>query len=173
MYRQSEKNLLSSNISSTCPHNMVNFGLLVAEIYWQVCGTPVTFNGFCVLTSLLQRRRSSEANQTLHDVWPSHGLVRYICILGALPPDGILPGAVFTLRPSLAFSYSGSVTARHYSSKLCGVVQGMELWNFRRGRQLCSASAGRPSRWASAHILVDYIKLQWTRSLRSVEFKEI
>jgi len=24
MYRQSEKNLLSSNISFTCPHNMVN-----------------------------------------------------------------------------------------------------------------------------------------------------
>jgi len=32
MYRQSEKNLLSSNISSTCPHNMVNFGPLAAEI---------------------------------------------------------------------------------------------------------------------------------------------
>ena len=28
MYRQSEKNLLSSNISSTCPHNMVNFTAL-------------------------------------------------------------------------------------------------------------------------------------------------
>ena len=26
------KNLLSSNMSSTCPHNMVNFGLLAAEI---------------------------------------------------------------------------------------------------------------------------------------------
>jgi len=26
------KNLLSSNISSTCPHNMVNLGLLAAEI---------------------------------------------------------------------------------------------------------------------------------------------
>jgi len=25
MYRQSEKNLLSSNTSSTCPDNMVNF----------------------------------------------------------------------------------------------------------------------------------------------------
>ena len=36
--------------------------------------------------------------------------------------------------------------------KLCGVVQGMELRNFRRGRHLYSA--GRPSRWASAHILV-------------------
>jgi len=29
MYRQSEKHLLSSNISSTCPHNMVNFDPLV------------------------------------------------------------------------------------------------------------------------------------------------
>jgi len=27
-----EKNLLSSNICSTCPHNMVNFGPLAAEI---------------------------------------------------------------------------------------------------------------------------------------------
>ena len=27
-----EKNLLSSNISSTSPHNMVNFGQLAAEI---------------------------------------------------------------------------------------------------------------------------------------------
>ena len=38
------------------------------------------------------------------------------------------------------------------SDKLCGVVQGMELRNFCRRRQLYSA--GRPSRWASAHILV-------------------
>ena len=32
MYRQSEKNLLNSNISFTCPHNMVNFGQLVTKI---------------------------------------------------------------------------------------------------------------------------------------------
>ena len=37
-------------------------------------------------------------------------------ILGALAPNGILPTAKFTLRPSLAFSYFGSVTAR-YSSR--------------------------------------------------------
>ena len=40
---------------------------------------------------------------------------------GVLPPNRILPGAKFTLRPSLAFSYIGSVTARHsqlVSSKL-------------------------------------------------------
>ena len=36
--------------------------------------------------------------------------------LGLLPQNGILPGAKFTLRPSLALSYIGSVTARHSSS---------------------------------------------------------
>jgi len=46
MYRQSEKKLLSSNISSTCPYNMVNFGLLAAEILSLVWGTPVISTGF-------------------------------------------------------------------------------------------------------------------------------
>jgi len=55
---------------------MVNFGPLAAEIGSLVWGTPANFNGFRVLASLPQRRRSTEANQTLHDVWPSHGLVR-------------------------------------------------------------------------------------------------
>ena len=70
----------------------------------------------------------------------------------ALAPDRILPGAKFSLRPSLAFSYIGSVTARHSGSgrqPVCGVVQGMELQNFLR-----ECHVGRPSRWASAHILV-------------------
>ena len=48
-----KKNLLSSNISSTCPHNMVNFGPLTAEIVSGVWGTPTNFNGFCVLAALL------------------------------------------------------------------------------------------------------------------------
>jgi len=47
------KNLLSSNTSSTCPHNMVNFGLLAAEIISLVWGIPGNFNGFCVLAALL------------------------------------------------------------------------------------------------------------------------
>jgi len=47
VYRQLEKNLLSSsNTFSTCPHNMVNFGQLTAEIGSGVCGTPANFNGF-------------------------------------------------------------------------------------------------------------------------------
>jgi len=45
--------LLSSNISSRCPHNMVKFGLLAAEIVSSVWGTPANFNGFRVLAELL------------------------------------------------------------------------------------------------------------------------
>jgi len=53
MYQQSEKNLLNSNTSSTCPHNIVNFGPLTAEIGSVVWGTPANFNGFRVLAVLL------------------------------------------------------------------------------------------------------------------------
>jgi len=74
--------MLNINIFSTCPHNMANFGPLTAEIGWGVWVTPANFNGFRVLVSLLQRCRSPEASQTLHDVWPSPGLVHYIYIFG-------------------------------------------------------------------------------------------
>jgi len=54
------------------------------------------------------------------------------------------------IRPSLAFSYIGSTALQQRASaRLCGV---MVLQNFCRGCHLYSA--GRPSRWASAHILV-------------------
>jgi len=36
---------------------------------------------------------------------------------GLLSPNGILPGAKFTLLPSLVFSDIGSVTERHSSSR--------------------------------------------------------
>jgi len=40
-------------MSSTCPHNMVNFGPIAAEIVLPVWGTPPNLNGFRVLA--LQR----------------------------------------------------------------------------------------------------------------------
>jgi len=86
------KNMLNSNISSTCPHNMANFGPLTAAIGSGVSGTPANFNGFRVLPSLLQQGRSPEANQTLYDVWPSPGLLHYIYIFwGLLPPTEFWP----------------------------------------------------------------------------------
>jgi len=47
------KNLLSSNISPTCPYDMVNFGPLAADIISLLWGTPANFNGFRVLAVLL------------------------------------------------------------------------------------------------------------------------
>ena len=40
-----KKNMLSSNISSRCLYNMVNFCPVTAEIDWRVWGTPSYFNG--------------------------------------------------------------------------------------------------------------------------------
>jgi len=48
-----KKNLLNSNTSSTRSHNMVNFGLLTAEIRWRFWGTPSNFNAFRVFAALL------------------------------------------------------------------------------------------------------------------------
>jgi len=127
-----QKNLLNSNISSTCPHNIVNFGPLMDEISWWVWGTLANFNGFRVLASLLHRLRSMELNQTLHDVWPSPGMVHYIYIL---------PGAKFTLCPSLAFSYIGSITAWHLSS---GHQPNFAAWYLHAtGRSYCSTLGSR------------------------------
>jgi len=71
----------------------------------------------------------------------------YIHFQGFLPRSGILPGAKFALRPKLALSYFVSVTARHSNSGRQPNFAALST-----GRRLYSA--GRPSRWALAHILV-------------------
>jgi len=70
-----------------------------------------------------------------------------IHLWGLLPPNGFLPGAKFTLRPSLAFSYICSIITWHWSTG-----RQPSFLAFSRGRHLYSA--WWPSRWASAHILV-------------------
>ena len=47
------KNLLSSRMSSRCPHNMVNFDILRAENGSTIWVTPADFNWFRVLAALL------------------------------------------------------------------------------------------------------------------------
>ena len=59
------KNLLSSNISSTCPHTVMNFGSLAAEICLRVWGTPANFNGFRVSAALLHDTLVVGVSQTL------------------------------------------------------------------------------------------------------------
>jgi len=146
-YRQSEKDLLNSYISSTCPHNMVNVGPLTADIGLPVWGTPANWTGFAYWL----RYCSDVAHRRPAKLCVMFGRLLGCYIIytfsGILPPNGILPGAKFTLRPSLAFSYIGSVTARHSSSG-----RQPNFVTLSRGRHLYLAA--RPSRWASAHILV-------------------
>ena len=149
MYRQMEKDLLNSNISSTCRQNMVNVGLLTNEITLRVLGTPTNFNGF---------RGQPHFARCLAVSWPG---TLYIHFWGICTPKGILsgakftlrrkvnfaparsPGAKFTLRPSLALSYTGSVTARHSSS---GRQPNFEAWYLH--------ATGRPSRPALGGLTV-------------------
>jgi len=94
MYRQSEKNLLNSNTSSTCPDNIVNFGLLTAEIFWRVWGTPANFNGFRVLAALLHGTLVVGVSQTaalnrgrhLYSAgWPSRWALAHILVVSLIP----------------------------------------------------------------------------------------
>jgi len=77
-HTDNRKTLLNSNISPISPHNMVNFSPLTAEIGSVVWGTPANFNGFRVLASLLQLRRSPEANKLCTMFGRFHGPVHYI-----------------------------------------------------------------------------------------------
>jgi len=61
-----KKNLLNSNTSSRCPDNMVNFGLLTAEICWQVWGTPANFNSFRVLALVVGVSQTAALNRGCH-----------------------------------------------------------------------------------------------------------
>jgi len=60
-----KKKVLSSSISSICPHNMVNFGPLTAEIGPVVWGIPANFNGFRVLAAILHGTPVLGVSQTL------------------------------------------------------------------------------------------------------------
>jgi len=59
------KHLLNIDTSPACPHNMVNFGLLTAEISWRVWGTPTNFTGFHVLAALAHGTLVVGVSQTL------------------------------------------------------------------------------------------------------------
>ena len=78
---------LSNNISSTCPHNMVNFGPLVSEIGLPVWGTPPNFNGFRVLAALLHGSQVVGVSQTLQRCSagrPSRWALAHILVLGLM-----------------------------------------------------------------------------------------
>ena len=80
-----KKNLLNANTSSTCPHNMVNFGPITAENCWRVWGTPANFNGFGGFTARYsssgRQPNFAALNRGRHLYWagrPSHWALAHI-----------------------------------------------------------------------------------------------
>ena len=59
------KKLVKQQYLLQMSHNMVNFGLLAAEIDPVVWGTPANFNGFRVLAVLLHGSQVVSISQTL------------------------------------------------------------------------------------------------------------
>jgi len=132
---------------STCPHNMMNFSPLTAEISWWVWGTPANFNGFPswlhYCTDVSQWRPTKLCTMfgwllgwyTMYTFW------------GPLSPNRILPGAnsvcIQVLRsPILAALMHGtravvvSQTLRHGTKN--GIRELLLLVTFNRGRHLYS-----------------------------------
>jgi len=72
-----KENMLSSNISSTCPHNMVNFGPLAAEIDPVVWGTPANSTGFASWQSYCTASSSGRQPK-----FAALNIGRYLCSAG-------------------------------------------------------------------------------------------
>jgi len=128
MYRQLEKNLLSSNISPTCPHNIP----LAAEILSLVWCTPGNFNGFCVLAALLHGTLVVGVSQTEgvtcirqggHHVghWPTFLVFKYFIVC---------PGPMFI---------SDSNLVQHFHAALCSMSK--VLHQTKVGKLLFNCSA--------------------------------
>jgi len=123
-----KKELLNSNTSSTFSHNMANFSPVTAEIGSDVWGTQANFNGFRVSRPAFVTAATSltEGQPNCMMFGRLLGWYTIYTFPGALALDGILPGAIFTLSPSLAFCHIGNVTARHSSS--CGRQPNFAAW---------------------------------------------
>jgi len=140
-YRQSEK-LLNSNISPICPHNMVNFGLLAAEICWRVWGTPANFNGFRVWAALLHGIIVVGVSQTLRRWTKSATYIRqgghhvghwptFLVFNLFIPSFGNMP----TDQTGQRISRLMTQTTRKCSQRHCRSVQTELNWSLLRFRQ--------------------------------------
>jgi len=126
------KKLLNSNIYSTFPYNMVNFGPLTADIGSAVWGTTTNFNGFWVsgFVTAPTSLTAVEVNQTARCLAVSWADTLYIHYI--LPPNGILPDAKLLaalLHGARAvgvsknlrriFTRQGGHSIRHWAVDLC------------------------------------------------------
>jgi len=152
----SRKNLLNSFISAIFTQNMVNFSPLTAKI-GSLVWAPSKFQhisriGVITAPTSLTRGHPNFARCLIIVSWVG---TLYIYFRGLSPWWNFVKCKIhFAFKSCVLLCWQRYCTAlqQRASAKLCGVGQEMELRNFRRGHHLYLA--GRPLRWASAHILV-------------------
>jgi len=121
----------ASNLSATSfePDSVMKFGLYCTDV--AQCRSTKLCTMFCHLLD-----------------W--YNILVYT-FLGHLTPDGIMVGAKFTLRPSLVFSYIGSVAARYSSrGRQPNFAAWYKAWNYGT-----FAEGATCIRQGHTHILVD------------------
>jgi len=135
MYWQSEKNLVKQQYLLHMSSQYGELSLLMAEIGSGVWGSPSKFQRVSRLGFVTEAKSVNGGQPNfawcLAISWAGTLCVHFCHLLSL---SGFLPAVIFSLRPTLAFSCTGIVTAWNLSSGRepnCGVVQGMELRNFR------------------------------------------
>jgi len=150
-----KKNLLNNNISPTSPHIMVNGPPLLRLVrefgaLHQISAGFVTWLCYC---SDVAHRRPTKLCTMFGRLL---GWYTMYTFSGALAPwQNFVPCRIyFTSKSCILLYWQRYCMAlqQQASAKLCSMVQGMELPNFRTGCHLYLS--GRPSCLASAHILV-------------------
>ena len=130
----------------------------MAEICWQVWGTPSKFQQvsrlvFIAAATLLSGDQPNFA-RCLAISWT--GTLYIYIFRGSCPINEFASCknslCVHHLHSSILATLLHGTWVMWASVKVCSVVQGIESRNFHRGRHLYSA--GQPSCWASANILV-------------------
>jgi len=113
MHRQSEKLVKWQYFRI---YNMVNFGALRSDICWRVWAPQQISTGFaswlCYCSDVVHRRPTKICTMFGRLL----GWYTIYTFSGNFACWRNLAGANFTLHPSLAFSCTGNVTARHSSS---------------------------------------------------------
>ena len=112
------KNLLNGNISSICPHNILNFGILTAEICWRVWAPQQILTGFAFwlrYCSDVAQRKSTKFCTMFGRRLAWYTLYTHFRQL--LSPDVILPRVKCTLCPST--HHRTSLSGYIFASKAC------------------------------------------------------
>jgi len=128
----------------TCPYNMVNFGLIAAEIVLSVWGTPANFSGFCVWAALLHGTLVLGVSKTLRRWTDGATYIRQAAV-------------TLGIRPHCSFSC--------FFSKSKVLLQSVQILNFAVFRLFCRTNSVQPSQ------CVDNTELSTVEWLSQIEMK--